>query len=79
MSVLHLTLNWIGIGDGGEMSGSGVPLELETKVIKRFPKISQSRRRPLLRPKGRAGWLVAYDNSAGVPISCLLTVGSRPV
>ena len=30
----------------------GVPLvvELETKVIRRFPKISQSRRRPLLGP-----------------------------
>ena len=38
-------------------------LDLETKVKRRFAKVS----------------IVSYDNCVGVQISCLLTVGSTPV
>ena len=41
---------YVQVNNNNDNTGHMSPLQLETKVIRMFPKISQSRRRPLLGP-----------------------------
>ena len=41
---------YVQVNNNNDSTGHMSPLQLETKVIQMFPKISQSRRRPLLGP-----------------------------
>ena len=65
-------------GDTRHYPVRGQAVELETKAIRSFAKISESWRRPLLGPGGLVS-IVPYSHSIGVPISCLLTVESTPI